>query len=253
MELWTAFVFGLGGSLHCVGMCGPIVMALPGGSGSRLSYLWGRLLYNFGRAVTYALMGAALGAFGQSLQVAGYQQGLSIGLGVLMLLVILLPSGWVSRKITWQPYHRVRDSIKLLWAKFFTKGTHRSLFVIGILNGFLPCGFVYLALAGAITTGSPTNGAAYMALFGLGTLPILLAVSLAGRMVGTKARTALTRLYPVAGVIVALLIVLRGMSLGIPFVSPKMSHHEKEGTKVESCCTPGEHKTLIDSIDVSGD
>jgi len=253
MELWTAFVFGLGGSLHCVGMCGPIVMALPGASNSRLSYLWGRLLYNFGRAVTYALMGAALGAFGQTLRVAGYQQGLSIGLGVLMLLVILLPSGWVSRKIKWQPYHKVRDSIKLLWARFFTKGTRRSLFVIGILNGFLPCGFVYLALAGAITTGSTLHGAAYMALFGLGTLPILLGVSLAGKLVGTRTRTALAKLYPVAGVVVALLIVLRGMSLGIPFVSPKMKQHANQGTTVESCCSPGEHKMIIDSTEVSGD
>lgn len=253
MELWTAFVFGLGGSLHCVGMCGPIVMALPGGSGSRLSYLWGRLLYNSGRALTYALMGAALGAFGQTLQLAGYQRGLSVGLGVLMLLVILLPSGWVSRRIKWQPYHQMRNNIKLLWVKFFTKGTHRSLFVIGILNGFLPCGFVYLALAGAITTGSPTNGAAYMALFGLGTMPILVSIALAGRMLGTKARAALTRLYPAAGIIVAVLIVLRGMSLGIPFVSPKMNQNAQHSTKIESCHDSGEHDLISDSTEVSGD
>ena len=85
-------MIGLAGSLHCIGMCGPIALAIGPGETSRAKHLMGRILYNLGRSVTYGLMGLVAGLVGRTVHVSGYQQGLSIGLGVLLFLAILLPS-----------------------------------------------------------------------------------------------------------------------------------------------------------------
>jgi len=235
MELWTAFLIGLAGSLHCIGMCGPIAIALPTGESRLPAYVTGRVLYNIGRTITYSLMGLACGFVGKTILVAGYQRWLSIALGILILLAVFLPSKYAV-KLTGAGWHsRQVGRLKKLWRHFFSKSTVGSLFVIGILNGFLPCGLVYVALAGSLATGAPLKGAAYMALFGLGTLPVMLAVSLFGTMIGLGLRQSLRRLLPVGGVILACLFILRGLSLGIPFVSPKIEQDAQGKTKVECC------------------
>lgn len=128
--------------------------------------------------------------------------------------------------------------MKYFWADLFTDGSRESLFVIGLLNGFLPCGFVYLALAGAVSTGSVMDGVFYMALFGAGTAPVMFAISLVGRLINLRIRKMMTRILPIGGVILAVLIITRGLSLGIPFVSPKMTV-ESPGSpvQVEPCHT----------------
>jgi uncharacterized protein len=236
VEAWTGFIVGLFGSLHCVGMCGPIVAALPQGKGGRLPFLVGRLLYNFGRVLSYALIGLFFGLLGKSVFVAGYQQALSITVGVLIIFAVLLPARYSQGVVAALGLQRVYGFLSRSWGMLFRDGSQRSLLTIGFLNGFLPCGFVYLAIAGALATGSALNGAAYMASFGVGTIPILLAFSYIGNVVGTKFRAVFARAIPALAVTLALLFILRGMSLGIPILSPKITYDVASGTTKHSCC-----------------
>ncbi len=215
-------MIGLVGSVHCVGMCGPIVLALPGQSiGSPVVYFLSRLLYNLGRVATYSFMGAVAGVIGKSISIGGYQQIVSIIMGVGILIAVLTPNKAINRLIKLPGVDSLKENIKSLWLKYFDNPSLRSLFIIGVLNGFLPCGFVYLGLAGAISTGGFASSILYMALFGLGTVPILIATSYAGKVLGIGIRRYINRLIPIGAVIIALLFILRGLSLGIPYISPK--------------------------------
>ncbi|MCF7797663.1 MAG: sulfite exporter TauE/SafE family protein [Lentisphaeria bacterium] len=223
MDIWTGFIIGLLGSFHCVGMCGPITLALPGGYAQKRAWIFGRVLYNLGRIVTYSLLGIIFGIIGQSIALAGYQQSLSIALGVVILLGVFLPSKYAAKLLPFSPVQTFMVRVRDFWGRLFRNNSHPSLFTIGVLNGFLPCGFVYVGLAGAMSTGGVWSGAAYMALFGMGTFPIMLATSLAGNWVGIEVRRFIQKLVPVGAVLLAVLFILRGLSLGIPYISPKMS------------------------------
>lgn len=234
MEYWSALGIGLVGSLHCIGMCGPIAVALPNVQDTRLRYTLGRIAYNLGRTLTYALLGLACGFVGQTIMVGDYQQSLSIALGVLILLAVFTPSKYTQKLVGNAGHSKLISRLRGLWSRMFGRSSIGALFVVGVLNGFLPCGLVYLALAGSLATGAPVKGAIYMALFGLGTLPVMLAISILGTMVGVKFKRHLRRLLPAAAVFLAVLFILRGMSLGIPYVSPKISQDKGETTV--DCC-----------------
>ena len=152
MELWTAFIFGLAGSVHCIGMCGPIVLALPIGQSSRLSFIISRLLYNLGRTITYSLMGLGAGWIGQVIVLSGYQNILSVSMGILILLILFLPTKTAAKLLPFSFFHNTIERVKRFWGRLLQNSSYTSLFVIGLLNGFLPCGFVYIALAGATST-----------------------------------------------------------------------------------------------------
>jgi len=249
VDIWTGFVIGLAGSLHCIGMCGPIALALAPGESSRMNHLVGRILYNLGRSVTYGLMGLAAGAIGHTVHVGGYQQIVSIMLGVLLLLAILLPSRF-GALLTGTRFHaRLSKLIGDAWKRLIRYSSPPSLLTIGILNGFLPCGLVYVALAGAVSTASPISGGLYMVAFGLGTLPVMLAISLAGRLVGHGLRSRMNRLLPVAGGLLAVLFILRGLSLGIPYISPRPVV-DNQGQQTMKCC---EHKAVSIGIKQTSD
>ena len=224
--LWSAFLIGLFGSFHCIGMCGPIALALPIQNNNRLNLIVGRLLYNIGRAITYAAIGLVFGLVGQSLSLAGLQQSVSIIAGVLILLMVLLPSK-ISQKIyLLKPAYGFSNFLKRKFGTLLRKKSVASTFLIGLLNGFLPCGLVYIAVAGAIATGSFLDGAAYMFVFGIGTLPIMLTVSLAGNFIGLNVRKRINKLIPAFMIVLAFLFILRGMNLGIPYISPQLQQTE---------------------------
>ena len=235
MEIWTAFIVGLAGSLHCIGMCGPIAVALPVGQVSRGRHFLGRAAYNTGRILTYAIMGLGAGLIGRALFASGYQQVLSISLGILILLAVILPSRFGAVLTGAKLHARLFGPAKRLWHRLFNKNTISALFAVGLLNGFLPCGLVYVALAGAATTGTPLLGALYMAVFGIGTFPVMLAMSLLGRLFGSGVRNRLRRVVPIGAVILGLLFVLRGMSLGIPYVSPKVAPTPDGQVEMQRC------------------
>lgn len=228
--LWTALLMGFMGGFHCIGMCGPIALALPGQPNNKWSYIYGRIFYNLGRVVTYATLGFAIGLFGLTINMAGWQQGLSIASGVLILLLQFTPgnpSGKVARKLQ---LPILVNNIKKTFSRFLHKKGTMALFVIGLLNGVLPCGFVYLALAAALATGTMEGAAAYMVLFGLGTFPIMLTLSLSGKMISFRMKATIQKIVPYIVVFIALLFILRGLSLGIPYISPKLMKAEPEMT-----------------------
>lgn len=233
MEVWTGFIIGLLGSIHCVGMCGPIALALPIGTESKIQLLLSRILYNLGRTVTYTLFGALFGLFGERLALVGLQQNLSIVLGSIILLYVLMPKKLKAKLAETKPYKMVTNMVKSSFAKLTKSGSSSSLFVFGIINGFLPCGFVYVAVAGAVSTGSILNGTIFMALFGLGTTPIMLATSMLGKFLNTNIKKRINKLIPIFAAILAIVFILRGLNLGIPYLSPKLI---KADAKQEVIC-----------------
>lgn len=222
--LWAGFLFGLLGSFHCVGMCGAIALALPGQSGANAArYVSGRLLYNLGRVTTYATLGAGAGLVGQSLRLAGVQQSLSIASGVLILLLVAVPERYTARLASTLGFSRPLAWVKTTLGRLFQQSSLPALYATGVLNGLLPCGLVYLALAGALSAPGVAGAAIYMALFGLGTLPLMLGLSLSGWLVplAWRGRMRLTVPYVASGL--AVLFIVRGLGLGIPYLSPQLS------------------------------
>jgi sulfite exporter TauE/SafE len=232
--LWSALLIGLFGSFHCIGMCGPIALALPVAQGNKAGLVVGRVLYNVGRAITYAAIGIVFGLVGQSLSLAGFQQSVSIIAGVLILLMVLLPTKFSQRLYLLKPAYGFTSFLKKKFGVLLKKKSMAAVFSIGLLNGFLPCGLVYVAVAGAIASGTYLDGALYMFVFGIGTLPVMLTVSLAGNFIGISVRKRINKLIPVFMIVLAFLFILRGMNLGIPYVSPQIQ--QTEVTKDSAIC-----------------
>lgn len=223
----AALTLGLLGSFHCIGMCGPIAIALPIKADSWFSRVFGGSLYNLGRSVTYGLMGAIFGLVGKGFQLVGLQQITSIVLGVLMILSVLFPLLFKNKQWIDRFTNRIVQGLKLAFAKLFNLKSNFSLFIIGILNGFLPCGLVYMAIAGAIATGEILEGTLYMVIFGLGTLPIMLSLTLTSQVISINFRNKIKRIIPIFILFIGLLFILRGMNLGIKYISPKLSKTEE--------------------------
>ncbi|MBK6901711.1 MAG: sulfite exporter TauE/SafE family protein [Saprospirales bacterium] len=216
MFLWTAFTIGLLGSLHCIGMCGPIALSLPYGGAGRLAAAGNGLLYNLGRTFTYVLIGSLFGLLGKGIFLAGYQSALSISMGVLMLILAFFSTDLESRiarlSFLQKPLFRLKSALgNLIRAK-----SHTSFLGIGILNGLLPCGLVYMAVVGAVSTGSVWKGAAYMGLFGLGTIPLMLFTSLAGNWIGVQVRRRIRAVLPFMLALIAVLLIFRGLNFDLP-------------------------------------
>lgn len=232
-EILAAFVVGLVGSLHCIGMCGPIAIALPVPNSSNLSFLIGRILYNLGRVVTYSFLGMILGLIGGRIALAGAQQVVSIVLGVVIIIAVLLPQKYKNYFAQHPLIQKLAHPLKSNIGVLFSKGTFSAMFLIGILNGFLPCGLVYVALAGAIASGDAISGAAVMILFGLGTVPAMFAASVFGKFINIGIRTKIRKAVPVLAIILGVIFVLRGMNLGIKYISPKINVQTEVSTEME--------------------
>ncbi len=221
-EILIAFTIGFLGSFHCIGMCGPIAIALPVPKTSNLSFFTGRILYNIGRVVTYSFLGLLFGLVGGRITLAGAQQVVSIILGVVIIIAILLPQRYKNIFIQHKLVQKLAQPLKSNISILFKKGTFSALFLIGILNGFLPCGFVYIGLAGAIASDNAISGAVVMMLFGLGTVPAMLTATVFGKFINVGIRTKLRKAVPVFAILLAAVFIMRGMNLGIPFISPKL-------------------------------
>jgi sulfite exporter TauE/SafE len=218
MEFGIAIALGFLGSLHCAAMCGPLMLALPVSAGGSGRFIAGRVIYQLGRIATYCLLGIAAGLVGKSLFLAGLQRWLSIGLGVAILAGFL-----VSKRVALSaPVVRLVGRLKTAMGAQLRERSLRSLTLLGMLNGLLPCGLVYVALAGAVSRGGIGDGVIYMALFGLGTTPMMLGIGLSGRALPLALRVRLRSAIPVGVCLLGGLLILRGMGLGIPYVSPAL-------------------------------
>lgn len=219
MEFGIAFALGLLGSLHCAAMCGPLMLALPVPPGGAWRFTFGRIVYQLGRVTTYAWLGVVAGVIGKSVVLAGLQRWLSIALGVAILLGFL-----ISKKISLSaPVVRLVVKLKAAMSAQLRQRSFRSLMLLGMLNGLLPCGLVYVAMAGAISRSTIFDGVIYMTAFGLGTVPTMLGISLSGKLFSATLRTKLRGAIPVGVCTLAALLILRGLALGIPYVSPELS------------------------------
>ena len=212
-------MLGMAGSLHCAGMCGPFALALPTSAQGIFSFFTGRAVYNFGRIATYSLLGLLFGSIGKTLVLAGVQRWLSISLGIVLLAGLLGSKRLAFAKPISALVNRVRSGM----SRFLRQRSFASLGALGLLNGLLPCGLVYVAGAGATSTGSISGGALYMAIFGLGTLPMMLIISLTGHLVPPAVRLKLVRAVPFSVFILATLLIFRGLGLGIPYLSPDLA------------------------------
>jgi len=220
---------GFAGSLHCAGMCGPLVLAMPVAPGKFGSHLAGKIAYNAGRIVTYATLGLLFGLFGQFLGLAGLQRWISIAAGGAILLSLLaLPLRNVTSLIA-----RPVNTLKIGLGRLLKAHSIPARFSFGLLNGLLPCGLVYVACATAAATGSSLDGLKYMTLFGLGTVPMMIGFGLAGRLLHFRFQLRLQKLVPVSLGVVAALLILRGLGLGIPYLSPQLN---SASPAESSCC-----------------
>lgn len=238
MDLFAALTLGFFGSLHCIGMCGPLALALMPTNGTRASMarmLRGSLLYNGGRVMTYALLGLMFGLLGSAARVAGWQQALSIITGIVILMWLVLPKRLTQRT---EAKHHVAAGIahlKLGLNRLLRSHRWAAQFGVGALNGLLPCGFVYLALAGALAQPSLVRSVLFMALFGLGTAPALVMLALPNGWLSPSLRFSLRRMLPIGTAVVAVLLIVRGLALGVPYVSPKLATTPASHSSATSC------------------
>lgn len=219
--LLSAVIIGLMGSFHCVGMCGPIAFMLPVDRHNPTKKLLQVFLYHVGRLTSYGILGLIFGFLGKGLYVFGLQQKLSIIIGVLMITIILIPHKTFSQYNLSKPIYSVLSTIKNRLGKELKKKTPDTFLTIGLLNGLLPCGLVYMALFGSMATANPWTGALYMSLFGVGTIPLMTAAVYFSSLLKGGTKKTVQRLIPIIVVIIGLLFILRGLGLGIPYISPE--------------------------------
>lgn len=212
-----AFYIGLFGSVHCIGMCGPLAFAIPSFHKRWWLVIADKLVYNSGRVISYSFLGFLTGLIGKQLWLAGLQQSVSILSGLLIIIAGLSrlfkskfsPGGFMPNLLS--PIHK---TIR------YALNHQLGHFIVGLLNGFLPCGFVYLALVGAVNTSSPLASAQYMFWFGAGTFPLMLIATVGSGYIGPVFRRRINKAMPFLMICLGCWFLLRGLSLDIPYLSP---------------------------------
>jgi uncharacterized protein len=228
--LFSAFILGLISSLHCVGMCGPIAMMLPVDHKNEAKKVTQIITYHFGRLTAYSTIGLIFGLLGRGFFLAGMQQRMSIFIGIAMILIVLIPEKVFAKYNFSKPVYKVISNIKSSLGNQFKKKSYNSLFTIGLLNGFLPCGMVYVALFGAIAMQSASLGVLYMLLYGIGTIPLMTVVVYVNSLLKLPFRNKIQKAIPYVAVIIGVLFILRGLGLGIPYLSPSNMSLFVQGT-----------------------
>ncbi|MFN1218576.1 sulfite exporter TauE/SafE family protein [Chryseobacterium kwangjuense] len=217
----SAIALGFASGFHCIGMCGPIALSMGLTKKQATNFYLQNLTYQFGRIATYSLLGAILGIIGEGFEMAGFQQYLTIIAGILLIVMALFSFGGKDFASRIPFLSKFLFSVKSNLGRLLQKADYRSRFTTGILNGFLPCGMVYMALTASLAAGGVWQGASYMALFGLGTLPFMFAVVLAGNLMNQAFRVKVLKAVPVIMIVLGGLFILRGLELGIPYISPR--------------------------------
>jgi sulfite exporter TauE/SafE len=237
--LWPVIIagFSLGAvsSLHCVGMCGPLALALPVHHLSKAQQLFSLLLYQLGRIITYSALGLIVGLAGRQIYIAGFQQWFSIIMGIVVLVLVILY--WVYKNPL-QPsiLKKLFIGVQSFMMKAFrSQKSSGSFLLFGMANGLLPCAMVYMAIAGALTTTQVSYSVLFMAMFGAGTLPAMMIIGYFGRMISLPVRNMFRQSIPVFMCIVGIVLILRGMNLGIPFISPEFPAFHRQTVS----CPPG--------------
>ena len=217
---YTALFFGLISSFHCIGMCGPIAMMLPFDHKNPSKKALQILTYHLGRLTAYGSLGLLFGILGRGFYLAGFQQTISITVGILMILIVVIPEKIFAKYNFSRPIYQLISKVKTALGSQFKRKSADALFTIGFLNGLLPCGLVYAALFGAIAMQNVTLSISYMLLYGLGTIPMMSAVVYVSNFLSFPVRNQLQKVIPIVSVIIGTLFILRGLGLDISYVSP---------------------------------
>jgi uncharacterized protein len=227
----AALIMGFAGSLHCIGMCGPLVVAIHTAQGNSN---WGqkKVIYHLGRIAVYALLGLIVGAVGQSFVALGFQQWVAIAAGILMMLFLAWPAG--LGKLKSGPF-RFIGLVKSRFAELLKQKSIGTHLLLGALNGLLPCGLVYVALAASLALSSALNAMLFMVFFGLATSPALLVAGSLLQWLGARLRVRSYRVVQIALVCISFVVILRGANLGIPYLSPQFNQAKQ---KVDCCHKP---------------
>jgi sulfite exporter TauE/SafE len=226
--IFSAFALGILGSLHCIGMCGPLVMSMPFHKVQDGKNYLATLYYHIGKAITYSLFGLLAGSIGKGFAFFKWQQTLSIIAGIALLLITLFP--YLKNKI--EVAKPIKEGFNKLFSLVSQQTELKYFFAFGFLNGFLPCGLVYTALAAATVTSSPFNGMIFMFFFGLGTIPSLTSIILFQHKISMNARKYFSKSAFYISIIIGVLLLLRGFNLGIPYISPQLN----QASSQLDCC-----------------
>jgi sulfite exporter TauE/SafE len=211
----AALILGLAGSIHCVGMCGPLVLALPLSFNQRWQLTRQMLGYHSGRILTYFALGVVFGLVGKGIAVAGFQKTLSLVAGCVMI-VMAIGTWRIENMVASLPgFGRFANKIKQELGRMMRTNPGRATFAMGAVNGLLPCGMVYAALAGAISTAETFEGGIFMLIFGVGTLPLMMTLSLLGHGLGAPFRKKIKLVQPFLLVLAGLLLIQRGLNLDL--------------------------------------
>lgn len=231
--MYSALVLGLLGSFHCLGMCGPLSLAISQQS-NRQQYMLSGMVYNLGRTLTYGILGLIMGSVGLGFKMIGLQQSLSIISGTLVCIFAITTIFHVS--LMPKGIGRWTAPLKRWTAHYFANQKLFSRFILGTINGILPCGMVYIALASSMTQLTPFNSGVYMVIFGLGTVPMMLGIWISGKLISVSFKQKITKATPYLSFVIGVLFILRGLALNIPYLSPKI---EMQEDSIENhCCSP---------------
>jgi hypothetical protein len=220
--LYTAIILGLMSSFHCIGMCGPIAMMLPVDRDNEVKKVLQILVYHIGRITAYASLGLLFGFLGKGFFLAGIQQQLSIFVGIIMILIAVVSEKELAKYNFSKPIYKVIAKVKTSLGNQFKNKSFKSLFTIGLLNGYLPCGMVYVALFGSLAMQNMGNGILYMVLFGLGTVPLMSLVVFLSNFITMPFRNRIQKIIPFVTIVIGILFIIRGSGLNIPYVSPSI-------------------------------
>ncbi len=235
----SALGLGFASGFHCIGMCGPIALSLGLSRKQAANFYLQNLTYQFGRIFTYSLLGAILGIVGAGFEMSGFQNILTIIAGILLIVMAVFSFGGKDFASKIPFLSKFLYSVKMNLGKFLQKSDYRSRFLTGIMNGFLPCGMVYMALTASLAAGGIWQSSVFMMLFGLGTLPFMFGIVLAGNLVTQAFRAKVLKIIPILMILLGGLFILRGLELGIPYISPSNSsmhvHNPSDMKNMEHC------------------
>ena len=213
---YLAISMGLMSSFHCIGMCGPIALALPVQRGSFFQKFGGLFIYNGGRALTYAALGATIGTIGSSLAWLGYIRYLSVFAGILILVFVFWPTKldrYFHPPLFWK---EAINHLKKGMSQMLHSHKMSGWLMLGMLNGLLPCGLVYLALISSVATGTVAAGSTFMFLFGIGTLPMMMTIGFLKNRITPSLRNQMRKLTPVMLAVAGIWMVGRGIFIQYP-------------------------------------
>ncbi|MEL6392464.1 MAG: sulfite exporter TauE/SafE family protein [Bacteroidota bacterium] len=216
MLFWTAFLLGIGGSLHCMSMCGPLVLAVPGIRPDQSNQLAKLVVYHSGRILVYALIGLLIGSLGWGLQLVNFQGTLAIATGLFIIGIALFKLDFKRLFVHTTSSKAWQRTVNKYFSIYIKKDGWTATLALGMLNGMIPCGLVYVAIISAVNTEAPLHGALYLLAFGLGTIPLLFATSIAGKRIFQYLSLNKRHLQRALLIAVGLIFIWRGLNFTFP-------------------------------------